>query len=161
MGSIRRTLGTLFAILGAFYGILSALTLLRLSTVTDRWIQLSGDPDFNYDRGMFMMWIGVGAVLVGALGFGTAAKGLAAARGDRNSWLGLAIGSLVLHWFWFLYRTIGTGLLDRGAQAIARRDNVIRFGGICAAYFVMWIITRQRQMADRPANIGLERTARN
>jgi hypothetical protein len=133
--------------------------LVRLPNVTARWIQRSGDPDFKYDDHMFMLWIAVGAVLVGVFGYRTALKGLAAARGSRDSWLALAIGAPILHWFWFLYRTIGSGVLDPAAQASAQRNNGLRFGTICMAYLAMWIVMRYRNSANRPASPGLHQTA--
>ena len=159
MGTIRRTLGGLFIVLGAYYGVISVRTLLRLPSVTKRWIHLSGDPDFKYDEGVFIVWIGVGAVFVGILGFTTVLKGMAAVRGRRDSWLWVALAALPLHWFWFLYRTIAGGLLGREGQAIARQDNAIRFGLICLAYLVMWMIMRQGHLAGRPVNHHLQPTA--
>lgn len=50
MDIVRRTLGSVLTILGVYYCILGTLTLVRLPTVTDRWIGLSGDLDFKYDR---------------------------------------------------------------------------------------------------------------
>ena len=158
-GTIRRALGGLFFVLGAYYCVISVRTLLRLPSVTERWIHLSGDPDFKHDYGVFMMWIGVGAVFVGILGFKTALKGMAAVRGRRDSWLWVAVAALPLHGFWFLYRTIAGGLLDREGRAIAQRDNAIRFGIICIAYLVMWIIMRQAHLANRPTNERLRPTA--
>jgi hypothetical protein len=68
MNIIRKTLGALFAILGTYYWILSVLTLATLPSVTMRWVQRSGDPDFKYDYGIFTVLIAVGAVVVGAFG---------------------------------------------------------------------------------------------
>jgi hypothetical protein len=135
-----------------YYCVLSVLTLARIPSVTTRWIQRSGDPDFKYDYQMFMLSIAVGAVLVGAFGCASAVTGVAAARGARGSWLALAFGAPLLHWFWFLYRSIENGVLERAAQASALRHNGVRFGAICLAYLVMWIITRQRDAPRRPAD---------
>jgi hypothetical protein len=159
MDVIRRILGGLFAVIGTYYCVLSALTLVRLPRVTARWIERSGDPDFKYDYDLFTMWIAVGAVLVGAFGFRTALRGIAAARGGRDSWLALAIGAPFLHWFWFLYRTIGNGVLDRGAQAIALRNDGLRFGAICIAYVVVWLVMRDRNPARRPSSNWMRPTA--
>jgi hypothetical protein len=159
MDIIRRTLGGLFATLGMYYCVLSVLTLVRLPSVTAHWIQRSGDPDFKYDYSIFMLWIAVGAVLVGVFGYRTAVKGVAAIHGSRDTWLGLAIAAPFLHWFWFLYRTVGNGVLDRAAQAAAQRHNGLRFGTICIAYLVMWIVMRDRTPAKRPANHGMQPTA--
>jgi hypothetical protein len=152
MDIIRRILGSLFALLGTYYCVLSVLTLVRLPSVTARWIQQSGDPDFKYDYQMFMLWIAVGAVLVGMFGFSTAVKGVVAARGGRGSWLVLAIAAPFLHWFWFLYRIVGSGVLDRWAQAGALRSDGLRFGAICGTYVAMWIIMRYRNPARRPTD---------
>jgi len=59
-----------------------------------------------------------------------------------ESWLALAIAAPLLHWAWFVYRTIGNGVLDRGAQAIAMRNNGAWFASICLAYLAMWFMTR-------------------
>jgi hypothetical protein len=152
MDAIRKTLGALFAILGAYYCVLSVLTLATLPGVTAQWIQRSGDPDFKYDYRTFMVWIAVGTVLVGAFGCRTTIKGIMAARGRRESWLALAIGAPLLHWFWFLYRTIGTGVLDREARALAIRNNGVWFGSICVAYLAMWIVMRRGASARRLTN---------
>ena len=146
MGTIRRALGGMFIVLGAYYCVISVRTLVRLPSVTERWIHLSGDPDFKLDEGIFVMWIGVGAVFVGILGFRTVVKGMAALRGGRDSWLWVALAAVPLHCFWFLYRTIAGGLMDREGQAIARQDNAMRFGIICLAYLGMWMIMRQRHL---------------
>jgi multisubunit Na+/H+ antiporter MnhG subunit len=156
---IRKILGGLFAMLGSYYCVLGVLTLVRLPSVTARWILRSGDPDFKYDDGMFMLWIAVGAVLVGVFGYRTAIKGVATARGGRDSWLALAIGAPLLHWFWFLYRTVGNGVLDRAAQASAQRTNGLRFGTICIAYLAMWIVTRSPTAEVGPANDRMQPTA--
>jgi hypothetical protein len=160
MDTVRRTLGTLFAILGTYYCILSVLTLTRLPRVTADWVARSGDPDFKYDYNQFMMVIAAGSVFAGAFGYRTAIQGIRAARGRRESWLGLALGAPLLHWCWFLFRRIGTGVLDREAQQMAMRDNALWFGAICLAYAVMWIVMRQgscrsvwRSGAGRPRRL--------
>ena len=154
MDIVRRTLGTLFSMLGTYYCILSALTLARLPSVTADWVARSGDPDFKCDAGYFMVLIGVGSVLAGAFGYRTALKGVRAARGWRESWLELAVAAPLLHWCWLLFRRIGTGVLDREAQAAALRDNALWFGVICLAYFVMWIVMRKG--ASPSAGVGLD-----
>jgi hypothetical protein len=159
MDIIRRTLGGLFALLGMYYCVLSILTLARLPSVTTRWVQRSGDPDFKYDYQMFMLWIAIGAVLVGAFGGASAVKGVAAARGARDSWVALAFGAPLLHWFWFLYRIVGNGVLDRAAHASALRQDELRFGAICLAYLVMWIIMRPRDAPTRTADRRVQPTA--
>ena len=142
MDFVRRTLGTLFSMLGTYYCILSALTLARLPSVTADWIVRSGDPDFKHDARLFMVLIAVGAVLTGAFGYRSVVKGIRAARGERESWLGLALSAPLLHWCWFLFRRIATGALDREAQEMAMRINALWFGAICLAYVVMWIVMR-------------------
>jgi hypothetical protein len=156
MNVIRKTLGALFAMLGTYYCILSVLTLAALPNVTTRWVLRSGDPDFKYDHGTFMVWIAVGAVVVGAFGYRTAVKGIMAARGRADSWLALAIGAPLLHWLWFLYRTVGNGVLDREAQAIAMRNNVVCFGAICLAYVAMCFAMRHGDSARRSPNTGMQ-----
>ena len=158
MDLMRKTMGVLLALLGAYYCALSAFTLATLPGVTSTWIQRSGDPDFKYDYDLFMLWIGVGAVLAGAFGYRTAVKGIRAARGHRESWLALALGAPVLHWFWFLFRTVGNGVLGREAQAGAARLDGLRFGAICLAYLAMWIVMRRRETAQQPATTRMHRT---
>jgi hypothetical protein len=97
MDAIRETVGALFTILRAYYCILSVLTLATLPRVTARWVERSGDADFRYDDNVFMLYIAVGAVLVGAFGSRTAVRGIRAARGRRESWLWLALGAPLLH----------------------------------------------------------------
>lgn len=147
MDGVRKALGAALAILGAYYCALSVLTLATLPRVTATWVQRSGDPDFQYDYGIFMTWIAVGAMLVAAFGYRTALKGAMAAMGRRESWLGLALAAPLLHWFWFLYRSVGNGVLTREAQTTAMRNNGLWFGAICLAYVVMWIVMRRGESA--------------
>ena len=106
MEAFRKGLGVVFTVVGAYYCALSAFTLVRLPTVTTRWIQRSGDPDFQYDYAIFMIVTALGAALVGVLGLRTAIQGVGAARGRRGSSLGLAMppspstrfGSFVESW---------------------------------------------------------------
>jgi len=42
-------------------------------------------------------------------------------------------------------------MLDRQAQAVVRRTTAARFASVCVAYFVMWLIMRERR-ADGPAD---------
>jgi multisubunit Na+/H+ antiporter MnhG subunit len=142
---LRKILGALFAILGTYYCVHSAATLVRLPRVTTRWVQASGDPDFKYDYGLFLMLIAIGAVAVATFGLRSAVKGVAAARGQRQSWLALALGAPILHTFWLLFRIIGTGELGRAAQATAIRYDEIRFTSTCLAYVAMWILMRERK----------------
>jgi hypothetical protein len=158
--SIRKSLGALFAVLGAYYCALCGFTLLRLPRVTEQWIQQSGDPDFHYDYGLFMMLAALGAAFVGLLGWRTVVQGVATARGRRASWLGLAISAVPLHWFWFLHRTIAAGLLDRQGHIAAQRNAAIQFGTVCIGYLLLWLITR-RSNPDQPVYIGLQPTARS
>jgi hypothetical protein len=159
MTPIRKGLGGLFCLLGAYYCLVSVRALIDLPSVTDRWVHLSGDPDFPADSRMFMLGIGVGALCVGILGARTALKGWAALRGRSDSWFWIASAAVPLHWFWFLYRRIATGLWDSSLQAVAMRGDAIRFGIICLAYFVMWIIMRDAHPATRPAHRGVQSTA--
>ena len=155
MDRTRKVLGAVFAVVGAYYGALGVFTLVRLPGVTTRWIQQSGDPEFKYDYDTFMMLSALGAVSITALGCGTVVKGIAAARGRYASWLGPAIAALPLHWFWFLYRTIGAGLLDRQGQIAVQLEAAIQFGAVCIAYFVLWLITPRPDGAARvPPSIG-------
>ena len=150
METLRKLLGGLLAMLGAYYCVLSLLTLVRLPSVTTRWIQASGDPDFKYDYGLFLMLIATGAVLVGVFGLRTAVKGAAAVRGRQQSWLALAIGAPILHAFWLLYRVIGTGELDRAAQTTAIRHDEIQYVTVCLAYVAMWILMRRPTDSTSP-----------
>lgn len=143
MDVMRKTMGVLFVMLGAYYCVLSVFTLVTLSSVTTTWIERSGDRDFKHDYRIFMACIAVGAMLVGVFGYRTVIKGISAARGRRESWLALAIGAPLLHWFWFLFRIIGNGVLDRNAQASAMRANGLQLGAICLAYVAMWLLMRR------------------
>jgi hypothetical protein len=151
METIRKTLGGLFAILGAYYCTLSVLTLTRLPSVTSSWVHRSGDPDFRYDYPVFLIWTAVGGIVLGGFGWRTIVNGTRAARGCRGSWLGLAIAAPLLHWIWFMYRTVGNGVLDRETQLIAMRNNGIWFGAICVAYIAMVVITRTGDSTGRAA----------
>ena len=82
-----------------------------------------------------------------------------AARGRRESWLALAIGAPLLHWLWFLYRTIGTGALDREAQAIAMRNNGVWFGAICLAYIAMSFVMRHGDSARQSQTTDVQPAA--
>jgi len=155
---IRKALGALFTALGAYYCGLGIVTLAQLPAVTRQWIERSGDPDFKYDYGLFMMLSAFGATSIAALGWRTVVKGLATARGRQVSWLGPAVAALPLHLFWFLYRKIGAGVLDDQGRIIAQRNAAIQFGIVCAGYLLLWLINR-RPSPNRPANIGLQPTA--
>ena len=54
MELMRKAMGVLLALLGAYYCALSAFTLATLPGVTSAWIQRSGDPDFKDDHDLFM-----------------------------------------------------------------------------------------------------------
>jgi hypothetical protein len=151
MNSIRKALGSLFAVLGTYYVARSTFTLVRLPTVTESWIQRSGDPDFKYDQGLFLMLSAIGLVSIAAFGLTTIARGVAATRGHRVSWLGLAIAGIPLHFFWMAYRTIGMELHERAAEALVMRNNAIWLGAVCVSYFLMWILMREPK-ADRPSS---------
>lgn len=159
MNIIRKTLGGLFAVLGTYYCILSVRTLATLPDVTAQWVQRSGDPDFPPDYETFKTWIAVGASLVGVFGCRSAVKGVMAARGRRESWLALAIGAPLLHWVWFLYRSIGYGVLDPVARANAMRNSGVWFGTICLAYVAMYVFMRHGGSARPSPNDRMEPTA--
>ena len=139
---IRRALGAVFTVLGVYYCALAGLVLVRLPSVTQRWIEQSGDPDFKYDYGSFMMLTALGATFVAVLGWRTAVKGVATAGGRHPSWLGLAVAAVPLHWFWFLHRIIGFGLLDREGRIMAQRNTAIQFGCVCIGYLLLWLMSR-------------------
>ncbi len=143
MDRIRKALGALFAVLGVYYCALGVFTLARLPVVTRQWVERSGDPEFKYDYGLFLMFSALGAASIAALGCRTVVKGLATARSRHVSWLGPAIAALPLHWFWFLYRSIGGGVLDREGQMAAQRSTAIQFGIVCIGYIVLWLINRR------------------
>jgi hypothetical protein len=155
---MRKALGALFTVLGAYYCALGVFTLVWLPDVTRRWIERSGDPEFEYDYGVFMLLSGVGATLIAVLGWRTGAKGVATARGRHASWLGPAIAALPLHWFWFLYRVIGSGMLDRHDRIVAQRNTAIQFAIVCVGYLLLWLVNR-RPNRSGPANIALHPTA--
>ena len=157
MDRIRRALGALFTVLGAYYCALGALILVQLPDVTRRWVEQSGDPDFKYDYGMFIVLSGAGAALIAVLGWRPVVNGAATARGLQTSWLLVAIAAVPLHWFWFLYRIIGAGILDRQGQIMVQRNAAIQFGATCIGYLVLWLTSR-RPSRSGPANIGLQPT---
>jgi hypothetical protein len=148
---MRKTLGGLYTVLGLYYCVLGVLKLMRLPGVTREWIERSGDPDFQYDYGLFMMLSGVGATLIAVLGWRTVVKGVATAAGRQESWLGPAIAALPLHWFWFLYRVIDGGMLDPHVRAVAQRNTAIQFGTVCLGYLLLWLSNRNR---NGPADIA-------
>lgn len=149
----RKAVAISLAMLGAYYAILGSFTLLNLPDVTRRWIQLSGDPDFRFDVGLFTMWIGFGAAIVVLLGLATAACGIGTAIGrtwGARYWIGLAIAAPLIHFPWFMYRVIATGTRPRAEAALGIRAFAIRCAAICAVYALAWVLTR-RQCVDRLA----------
>ena len=100
-GSLREGLGY-----GVFFAALAGLLvdlnqyvlfpLLNVTTVTNRWIQLSGDPDFQSDFGLFVMLIAFGAAMVVVLGFATAWRGVGAAMERPDSAYSFAAPSTLL-----------------------------------------------------------------
>ena len=158
MDRIRKAMGALFTVLGAYYCALGIFTLARLPRITRQWIELSGDPDFKYDYGLFMMLSALGATSIALLGWQTVVKGLPTARGRQVSWLGPAIAALPLHWFWFLYRIIAAGVLNRQSQIVAQRNAAIQFGIVCVGYLLLWLINRRPSPNGR-VNIGLQPAA--
>ena len=157
MALIRKTLGALFAVLGTSYCALAGFTLLRLPSVTRQWIEQSGDPDFHYDYSLFMMLTALGAAFVALLGWRTIVQGVATARGRRASWLGLAISAVPLHWFWFLHRTIGAGLLDHQDKIAVQRRAAVQFGSVCLGYLLLWLLVR-RPDHHRPVHTAVPQT---
>jgi|SRR5215471_1704192 len=151
MAWIKKILGALFAVVGAYYCAVGVLTLTRVSDVTTQWVRQSGDPDFKYDYGTFLALSAFGAVSIAVLGSFTVVKGVATARGRQASWLGPAIAALPLHGVWFLYRSIGAGLLSRHDQIVVQRDTAIQFGAVCIGYVALWLITRRPNRRDPAA----------
>lgn len=70
--------------LGIYYGALGIVTLVRLPTLTQRWIEATGDPDFRFDFEFFAVAIGFGAAMVATLGVVTATRAVRMASGDRG-----------------------------------------------------------------------------
>jgi hypothetical protein len=56
------------------------------------------------------------------------------------SWLGPTIAAWPLHWFWFLNRIIGAGVLDREGQIVALRNAAMQFGIVSVGHVVLWVI---------------------
>lgn len=139
---LQKALAGLFVVVGVYYCTHAGLTLLRLPTVTADWVQRSGDPDFPHDYGAFLMLTAAGAAFVALLGWQTIVKGVATMRGRPVSWLGPAIAALPLHWMWFLYRTMGSGILERPDQLAVQYSTALQFGVVCAGYWVLWATTR-------------------
>ena len=155
MDWIRKPLGALFALVGAYYCALGLFILTRLPAVTRQWVDLSGDPDFTLDYRSFVLLSALGAISIAWLGWSTVAKALATMRGQRVSWMWPAIAAVPLHWFWFLYRIIGAGALGRDAQLAVQRDAALQFGIVCAGYIALWVLNR-RSIPRRPETIGLQ-----
>ena len=143
-----RALEIAFAVaLGAvavYYVYRGAATLSDLGSVTDRWIERSGDADFRHDRGMFVFWIGAGAAALCALGVATtiAAWRTVQGRYPYRAWFGLALAAPALHVPWLVYRAIGTSGPTLPGTPNPVQPVGIRFLLICVAYFCMWALTR-------------------
>lgn len=82
--SLRRAFAGALAVLGIYYGALGIVTLVRLPTLTQRWIEATGDPDFRFDFEFFAVAIGFGAAMVATLGVVTATRAVRMASGDRG-----------------------------------------------------------------------------
>ena len=148
---LQKALAALFVAVGAYYCALAGLTLLWLPSVTEQWVARSGDPEFHYSLRPFMMLTAVGAACVALLGWQTIAKGVATVKGRPVSWLGPAIAALPLHWMWFLYRTVGAGVLDRPDQLAVQFSAALQFGSVCAGYWILWATTRSGSVVSRVA----------
>lgn len=154
----RKTLGALFAVLGAYYCVIGGVVLVQLPSVTSRWIERSGDRDFRLDYDLFLKLSGIGAALILLFGWRTVVKGVATARGERPSWLWLAMLSVPLHAGWWMYRVVGSGSLGREGVAAERVDSGIQFGLVCGGYLLLWVMNR-RSVRSGPANMALRPTA--
>jgi len=150
----RRTLAALFTLIGAYYCALAVFTLVSLPDVTRQWIERSGDQDFKYDYGTFLALSAFGATSIAVLGTSTVVKGVATVRGLPASWLGPLLVALPLHWFWFSYRSIGAGVLDRHGRMAVQRNAAIQFGAVCLGYLVLWLIQRRPHRHGASAFIG-------
>jgi hypothetical protein len=147
---LRRALAILLAGLGSYYVIVGSVTVMTLPSVTNRWIALSGDPDFKFDFGLFAMLIAMGAVMVAWLGIATVLRGVNTAlaqpvTASSAGWGVLAIGALLLHIPWVVYREIATGspAIPRSEANAEIRLFVIRCVVICVTYALMWALTRR------------------
>jgi hypothetical protein len=158
MSRILRTVVVLcLAMLGVYYAVLGTTTLLNLTDVTWRWIQLSGDSDFRFDFNPFMTAIGLGALGVSLLGLGTTVCGMSSAAGRPVSsvyWGALAVAALFVHAPWFLYRIVATGRMSRSDATAGIQAVAIRFAVVCLAYALAWALTR-RDSAGRIAALDL------
>src|SRR5262245_27052162 len=153
---VKRAVAIMLALLGAYYAWLGSRTLLHLQAHTQRWIALSGDPDFRFDFSLFALTIGTGASLVAMLGAASVLCAFALLRGrpwSERSAVILAIAALLVHAPWFMYRVIATGYLPRGLAAEPIRAFGLRVLVICAQYFVVWVVQREDdpQHLARPA----------
>jgi hypothetical protein len=145
MTVLRNLLAIAIASLGTIYAVRGTLALMSLSDVTNRWIQLSGDPDFRFDADLFRALIGSGAAAVLLFGLATAACGVRTAMGRAGTskyWTGLAIAAPLIHFPWFTYRVIATG--KRAGWQSSVRWNAICFIAVCAAYVLAWALTRRQ-----------------
>ena len=144
MSAIRKGLAAVLIVVGGYYCVVAGSVLVRVPTVTAQWIQRSGDADFKLDSAVFAWWIGGGAALVGVLGGLTVLNGLMTLRGRGAPWLGLALAALPLHWFWLLYRSIGSTVFGPEVRSAVQWHSALQFGIVCVGYFLMWLIVRPR-----------------
>ena len=141
---LRRTLAVGLAVLGAYYAIIGSITLLNLPAVTHRWIELSRDPDFRFDFPIWFVLIGSGAVMVALLGIVTTVRAIRMTRDEDVRWGALALVAPVIHFPWFVYRAIATGapVFPAFQSSPALRIFALRCAVVCAAYVVVWALTR-------------------
>jgi hypothetical protein len=138
MTMLRRTLAVGLAVFGAYYTIIGAITLLNLSAVTHRWIELSGDVDFRSDFKIFQVMIGAGAAMVTLLGIVTVLRAVRMLLGHQVRWGVVAVAAPLLHVPWLMYRAIGTGAPVFPALRLFATRSVV----VCAAYALAWVVTR-------------------
>lgn len=145
---LRRTLAAALAVLGVYYTARGAITLAELSSVTHRWIELSGDRDFRYDFEQFRLLIGTGAALVTLLGVITVWRALRMLLGRPVRWGVVVVAAPFLHAPWLMYRAIGTGapVFPALHASPALRVFAMRCVIVCATYMVAWALTRDHTM---------------
>lgn len=146
MSLLKSLVSAVLLVVGGYYAFLGASSLLNLVGVTDRWIQLSGDPAFKYDFGIFLLLIGLGAFAVGSLGVTTAFQAIRTLKSQDpvGGWGALAVMVTLLHVPWLLYRLVATGGLSQSEATSELLAFATRSLLISAVYVLAWMLNRRR-----------------
>lgn len=153
MAIVRRALTAGLLVLGLYYAAVGAVTLVNVSDVTARWIELSNDADFRLDGGVFSLYIGLGSFAVTGLGFATvlvATKDLRGVVRGSPSWAGLFIAALLIHVLAFFYKVIEGGTLPPDELHRHMLTTSGRFALTCAPYGVAWWLSLGQPSISAP-----------